>query len=169
MILPVKIYGNEILRKKAEKITDFNEELEKLAKNMAETMYKAPGIGLAAPQVGVSKRLFVADISTQEKKDKLYILVNPEIIEFSEDKDKMEEGCLSIPNVYENVIRPIGIKIKAQNLKGEDFTLTVEGLLARCFQHELDHLNGILFVDRVSGFKKSILKSKLKKNFGVVY
>ncbi len=169
MILPVKIYGSEVLRKKAEKVTNFDEELSKLVNNMVETMYKAPGIGLAAPQVGVSKRVFVADISTPEKKDKLYVLINPEILKFSEEKDKMEEGCLSIPEIYENVVRPTGIVIKAQNLEGEEFTLTAEGLLARCFQHEFDHLNGILFVDRVSSFRKSMLKGKLKKKFGLVY
>ncbi len=169
MILPVKIYGSEILRRKALPVEDFDGNLKKLVEDMAETMYKAPGIGLAAPQVGVSKRVFVADISTPDKKDKLYVLVNPEIVEFSEEKDKFEEGCLSIPGIYEDVVRPVAIKVKAQNLEGEDFTLSVEGLLARCFQHEIDHLNGILFVDRVSGFRKKLLKGKLKRNFGIVY
>ena len=168
MVLPVKVYGDPVLRKEAEKITNFDGELRKLANRMVETMYAAPGIGLAAPQVGVSKRLIVVDISHEGQKDRLYKVVNPEIVMVSDDTDKAEEGCLSIPGIYESVVRPVAAKIKGQDLEGQEISIDAEGLLARCFLHEIDHLNGVLFVDRIVAFRKKLIQHKLKKLFGTI-
>ncbi len=168
MVLPVKVYGDPVLRKEAEKVTKFDKELKKLANRMAETMYAAPGIGLAAPQVGISKRLIVVDISHDGHKDRLYKIVNPEIVQLSDETDKEEEGCLSIPGIYESVVRPVAAQIKGQDIEGQDLSIDAEGLLARCLLHEIDHLNGILFVDRIVPFRKKLIHHKLKKLFGTI-
>jgi len=166
MILPIRVYGDDVLRRPAEKVTRFDEELAKLVRDMAETMYSAPGIGLAAPQVGVSQRVMVVDISHDDQKDTLYALINPEVVDLSADTDRLEEGCLSIPGVNESVVRPLRVKIRAQDVTGKEVEIEAEGLLARCFQHEIDHLNGVLFVDHLVPFRKKLIRGKLKKLFG---
>lgn len=166
MILPIKTYGQEVLRQRAVPVTEFDGELAQLAKNMAETMYSAPGIGLAAPQVGQGKRLIVVDVSHQDTRDRLHTVVNPEVEAISIETDRLEEGCLSIPGVYEPVVRPVWIRLKGQDLQGQDLVIEAEGLLARCFLHEIDHLEGVLFVDRLMSFRGRLVRQRLKKLFG---
>jgi peptide deformylase len=143
-----------VLRKKARKITDFGPELQSLIDDMVETMREAPGVGLAAPQVGVPLQLIVVEYSEkaeeeeQEEPPKLYTIVNPEIIRFSDEMDLGTEGCLSIPGFVGDVDRPLEITLKGQNRRGKPLRLKADGWLARIFQHEVDHLNGVLFIDR---------------------
>ncbi len=139
-ILPILKYPDPRLKTKAAKVTEFNEELEKLASDMAETMYKAPGVGLAATQVDRHIRLIVIDV-TEEKND-LKILINPEIVSSSEETKPWEEGCLSVPGIYDKVTRPANVRVRAQDLKGNSYEMDCDGLLAVCVQHEMDHLSG---------------------------
>ncbi len=166
-ILPINIYGDEVLRKKAEPVAVITPELQTLAQDMLETMYDAPGIGLAAPQIGRSIRLVVVDITREddEVRDPM-VLFNPEIE--PEDGDNplvpYEEGCLSVPDVYCDVMRPGRIKVRYTNEKGEAVEKrNVDGLLARCIQHEVDHLNGVLFVDKISAADRAMNQSRLRK------
>ncbi|MCI5851054.1 MAG: peptide deformylase [Sutterellaceae bacterium] len=159
--LPIVIYPNPVLAEKCAPVTVFDEKLETLAKDMAETMYAAPGVGLAAPQVGQPIRLVVIDV-TEEKND-LITLVNPVITEKSEEIAECEEGCLSLPGVWDRVKRPAVVTVRAQDLKGDFFERHCEGLLAVCVQHELDHLDGVVFIDHLSRLKKERDKKKLHK------
>ncbi len=161
-VLPVKIYGEKVLRKNAEPVSKITPELKKLAEDMLETMYAAPGIGLAAPQVGESIRLMVVDVREGEEPQNPYIFFNPEIVE-KKGSYIDEEGCLSFPGIYANVPRFEEIEVSALNENGEEFQIKADGMLARCIQHELDHLNGVLFIDKLSPTDKLLLKSKLKK------
>lgn len=166
-LLPIKIYGEEILRKKAEPIATITPELVQLAQDMLETMYDAPGIGLAAPQIGKNIRLVVVDITREDDDVRApMILFNPEI-EPEEGENSVvpyEEGCLSVPDVYADVLRPERIRIRFQNEKGEIVEMrNVDGLLSRCFQHEVDHLNGVLFVDKISASDRALNQSRLRK------
>ena len=136
-ILPILKYPDERLKTKAATVTEFNEELKKLAADMAETMYKAPGVGLAATQVDKHIRLIVIDI-TEEKND-LKVLINPEIVSASEELKPWEEGCLSLPGIYDKVKRPAEVVVRAQDLDGNTFEMACDGLLAVCVQHEMDH------------------------------
>ena len=151
-----------ILRKVAEKVRDYNSELEKLVKDMAETMYSAMGIGLAGNQVGVLKQLAIIDVSKPEEKKNLLVLINPEIVE-REGLEQMEEGCLSVPEFRQVVPRSAKIRVRARNLKGEEFELTAEGLLARAIQHELDHLNAKLILDYANPMIKELYLKRRKK------
>lgn len=144
-VLQIRVFGDPVLRSPGGTITTFDEELARLAADMTETMKAAPGVGLAAPQVGVSRRLFTFD----DGEEHAGALCNPEIVWFSEETQTGEEGCLSIPQIYFPVTRSLQVKVKAQSLTGEPVELEGEGLLARIFQHEIDHLNGVLFVDRL--------------------
>lgn len=155
-------YGQPTLHKPAQEIKDINQEIIELARQMVETMYAAPGIGLAAPQVNQSLRLITVDLTVGEKKDKLYVLINPIILE-KEGQDLDEEACLSVPGIQEKVKRPFRIVLKGINLEGNEKKIEAEGLLARVFCHEIDHLNGILFIDHLSPLKRSLAKKKLKK------
>lgn len=161
-ILPIRIYPDPVLRVRCPPVEHFDSELASLAKNMVETMYSAPGIGLAAPQVGVELRFAVVDVSVGDEKDSLHYFVNPEIIEET-GRDRDEEGCLSIPGIAEKVNRPAAIKVRALNLDGEPFEIDAEGLFARAICHEIDHLDGILFVDRVVGLRKERAKRQLRR------
>lgn len=153
-------YGNLTLKEQAKEIDQFDDELKNIADHMYETMIKEDGIGLAAPQVNLLIRLIVIDLGEEfERLD----LVNPVILEASDETESANEGCLSIPGVYAPVERSAKLKVKAQDLTGESFTIEAEGLLARAIQHELDHLNGVLFVDRISKLDKLKLKGDLKK------
>ena len=140
----------------------FDLELAALARDMVETMYDAPGIGLAAPQVGFERRLAVVDLSVGEDPEQLLTLVNPEVDEH-EGLETESEGCLSIPDFNEKVVRPERIRVVAQSLEGERFELEARGLLARAIQHEIDHLDGVLFVDRLQGLRRERAKRHLRR------
>ncbi len=161
-ILQIVKYGNPTLTKKAVEIINLDKYIEELAHNMVQTMYAAPGIGLAAPQVKESKRLITVDLSVGENSQNLIILINPELIS-QDGKVIYEEGCLSVPDINEKVARPSRIIIKGIDLKGNEKTVEAEGLLARVLCHEIDHINGKLFIDHLSLLKKSLIKKKLKK------
>jgi len=160
MILPILEYPDPRLRKVAAPVTVFGPEIERLVRDMAETMYEAPGIGLAATQVDVHRRVIVIDIS--EARDDLRVFVNPEILE-AEGEAECEEGCLSVPGYYDKVTRAANIRVRAQNERGETFELAADGLLAVCIQHEMDHLLGKVFVDYLSPLKRARLAGKFKK------
>jgi|TARA_B110000438_G_C15724475_1_gene611341 peptide deformylase len=153
---------DSILRKKSISLEKVDDDLRKLMKDMLETMYKAPGIGLAAIQVGILKRLVVIDISKEEKKKPLF-LVNPEITYRSEKTSIYEEGCLSLPGQYAEIERPAECHLKYINFDGKQKEMKAKGLLATCIQHEVDHLNGVLFIDYLSKLKKTMIIKKLSK------
>ena len=162
MILPILKYGAPELRKVSDPVDAFDVELEKLVKHMIETMYSSPGIGLAAPQIGLNIRLTTIDLSVGEDSGKLIVLCNPEIVS-TEGTQKNDEGCLSVPDFSEAVTRPLKIVVRGLDLKGEEIKIEAEGLLARCLSHEIDHLNGVLFVDHLSPLKRSLIRNKIKK------
>ncbi len=155
-------YPDPVLAKKGAPVTEFDAKLKKLADEMFESMYAAQGIGLAAPQIAISKRLTVIDLSFNKKPEDRIVLVNPEIIE-REGKQLEEEGCLSLPEIREKVSRAAWVKVRAQNVKGEWFEVEGEELLARALQHEIDHLDGVLFIDRISRLKRDLVLRKIKK------
>ena len=161
---PLKIYmlGQETLRTPANRIVKVDDLIRKLAKDMLITMYSAKGIGLAAPQVGVQKRILVIDLNFEDPDAPPNVFINPEIISSSASLDTYEEGCLSIPGVYLNVVRPSSIKLSYRDEMGRPKKMNAEGLMARCIQHEIDHLNGVLFVDKVTD--QDELKKQLKEN-----
>lgn len=155
-------YGNPVLRKKASEIKNITEDIKKTAENMIFIMHSAPGIGLAAPQIGHSIRLITADLSVGEKEEDLIVLVNPKLIG-QEGQDIEEEGCLSVPGINEKVPRSFRIECVGYDLDQKEKRIEAEGLLARVIIHEIDHLNGKLFIDHLSPLKKSIIKKKLRK------
>ncbi|MBD3242974.1 MAG: peptide deformylase [Chitinivibrionales bacterium] len=156
------IYGNGVLRRKAEPVEQFDENLKRFADEMLDTMVEKDGVGLAAPQVGKSVRVAVIDTSGGEEEP--YVLVNPEITWMSEETEDYEEGCLSIPEIRLNVKRPARCSVRALDASGNEYRIEqADGLLARALQHEIDHLDGILFVDRVSPLQRQLVASKLKK------
>ena len=163
--LKIHIYGDPVLRKKAEPITNFDTELDSFATDMVETMLVEDGIGLAAPQVGVSKRLIVIGMPVDDDPDnrKIFVMINPEILEYGEEEVTAEEGCLSLPDIQEEVTRPNFLKVRFQDLKGETHEFEAEGYFTRVIQHEMDHLDGVLFIDHLSPLKKTMLRSKLKR------
>ena len=154
-------YPDPRLHKVAKPVTVFDERLARLVADMAETMYDAPGIGLAATQVNVHERVIVIDIS--ETKDQLTVFVNPEVVWASDDKQVYDEGCLSVPGIYDNVERPAKVKVRAQDEKGQFFEVDADGLLAVCIQHEMDHLMGKVFVEYLSPLKRNRIKTKMLK------
>ena len=161
-ILQICTYPEEILRHPAEPVTEIDEEVVKLVEHMAETMYSAPGIGLAATQVGVAKQVLVADIAARKPESELIVLINPEIVA-AEGEVIFEEGCLSVPDYQAEVKRHEKITVRGLNLKGEEVEIEAEGLLAIVLQHEIDHLNGKLFIDRLSKLKRDLYKRRLRK------
>ena len=162
MLREIVKYPDPVLERPGEPVTEFNAELQKLVDDMFESMYAAKGIGLAAPQVAVSKRVTVIDLSFKEKPEDRIVLVNPEII-FREGKQYEEEGCLSLPDIRDKVSRAAKVKVRAQDVKGEWFEIEGEELLSRAFQHEIDHLDGILFFRRVSALKRDLILRKIRK------
>jgi len=162
MIYPIVKFGNPILEKKAEIVTVFDDELRKLTDDMFESMYAARGVGLAAPQIGISRRIAVIDVSFKEDPKAKLVLINPEIIH-TEGRFKQSEGCLSIPDFRENVTRPRAVTVRAQDEHGKIFELTGEELLARALQHETDHLNGKLYISQISALKRDLIKRKIRK------
>jgi len=162
MIYPIVLYGDPVLERLAEPVTEFNEDLKKLVEDMFESMYAAHGVGLAAPQIGIGKRLAVIDVTFKEDPNAKLVLVNPEIIK-REGKQNGQEGCLSLPEFRENVSRANVVTVRAQDVDGKWFEKTGDDLLARAFLHEIDHLNGRLFISHVSGLKRDLIKRKIKK------
>lgn len=162
MILKIVKYPEPVLQQPGEPVTEFNVELRKFVADMFETMYAANGIGLAAPQVGVSKRVTVIDLSLGKNPQEKLVLINPEIIA-REGKQYEEEGCLSFPEIREKVTRAFKVKIRAQDENGKWFEMDGEELLSRAFQHEIDHLDGMLFIFRISALKRDMALRKIRK------
>lgn len=162
MIREIVKYPDPVLQRPTEKVTEFDEELRTLAADMFESMYKAIGIGLAAPQIGVGKRITVIDLSNQKNPKEKIVLVNPEIVH-KDGRQVEEEGCLSLPEIRDKVSRAMKVKVKAQDLEGKWFEMEGEELLARAFQHEIDHLDGILFPWRLSVLKRDLVLRKIRK------
>ena len=154
--------GHPILAKKAEPVESIDEDIVRLAEDMVATVHAAPGVGLAAPQVGASKRLIVVDLSVGERPEDLMVLVNPEIVR-EEGKIICEEGCLSVPDIQEKVARPARVTVKGRDLTDREKVIEAEDLLARVFCHEVDHLDGRLFIDKLSPLKRSLVKKKLRR------
>ena len=163
MIREILKYPNPELKKKSLPVDKIDDEIKELVKDMVETMYDAPGIGLAAPQVGVHKRVIVIDIAKKDEPSELIVAINPEIVEASEEELFEDEGCLSVPSYTEDVYRYTKIKVKALDADGATQEIDAEGILAVAFQHEIDHLDGKLFVDHLSPLKKGIFRKKYKK------
>jgi peptide deformylase len=162
MIREIMKYPEPVLARKAKPVTEFDAALETLVGDMFESMYAAEGIGLAGPQVAVSQRVVVIDLSFQKDAAQKIVLINPEIV-YSEGKLREEEGCLSLPDIRAKVDRAAKVRLRAQNVKGEPIELEGEDLLSRAFQHEIDHLDGILFLDRISRLKRDLLLRRIKK------
>jgi peptide deformylase len=163
MIYPIVKYPEPILTTPANPVDDFGSEaLKKLVADMFETMYEANGVGLAAPQINIGRRLTVIDCSVGENAEEKVVLINPEIIRF-EGKQTGEEGCLSIPGFRANVTRAMNVRVKAQDVDGNWFELDGAELLARAMQHEIDHLNGVLFINHISPLKRDLIKRKIRK------
>ena len=162
-IKPIQFVPDPVLRKSALPVENITDKTLQLLDDMAETMYDAPGIGLAGPQIGELKRLIVMDCSRDDEKRELWQMINPEVIELSEDNSTLEEGCLSIPGHTAEVSRPDWIKLRFTDIKGKEQQIKAEGLLAACIQHEIDHLNGILFIDHISKLKRDIIWRKVLK------
>jgi peptide deformylase len=161
-VLEMLHYPNPVLSKKSLPVQTIDSTIRQLVKDMAETMYAAPGVGLAAPQIGHSLRLAVIDITPADQPKNLQVLINPEIID-AEGECTWEEGCLSVPDCSEEVKRKKKITVRYQNLEGETLEIVGEDLMAIALQHEIDHLDGILFIDRLSRLKRNFLKKKLRK------
>jgi peptide deformylase len=163
MIYPIVKFGDPVLEKPAETVHEFDTpELHKLIEDMFESMYAAKGVGLAAPQIGISRRVAVIDTSVGEDGSQKLVLINPEIVR-KEGKQTSEEGCLSVPGFREEVTRPKRVTVRAQNAKGETFEMTGEEVLARAFLHETDHLNGKLYLSHVSVLKRDLIRRKVRK------
>jgi peptide deformylase len=159
----ILIIGDPVLTTLSDPVDAVTEDIVRLAQDMVETMHAAPGIGLAAPQVGVSKRVIVVDLSVGEDPAALHVVVNPEIV--AKDGEAVcEEGCLSVPDVREKVVRPYHVIVRGLDLEGRPVEIEGEDLLARAFCHEIDHLDGILFVDKLSSLKRKLIKKKFKKS-----
>jgi peptide deformylase len=159
--LDVRLMGDPVLRAKAEPVAVVTDQLRKLISDMFETMYDEEGVGLAAPQVGISERIIVVD--PHEDDSKPFALINPEILDTSSETEKSEEGCLSIPGLRDIVERPSSVRVRGMTPEGEITEIQTDGLLARILQHEIDHLDGILFIDRLSPLKRKLLLSKWQK------
>jgi len=161
-ILSILKIGHPVLVQPADPVENIDEELVRLAADMIQTMHAAPGVGLAAPQVNVSRRLITVDLSIGENPEEIIVLINPAIIE-SEGEETEEEGCLSVPEVREKVTRPARVLVKGIDLAGKERLCEARNITARVFCHELDHLNGLLFIDHLSSLKKSLIKKRMKR------
>ncbi len=162
-ILPIIKAPDPILKKRCERVERVDDEIRRLMDDMLETMYAAPGVGLAAPQVGVSKRIIVIDTARQDEEPNPLRIANPEIVESSDEIALREEGCLSFPDQYEEVERPVRVRVRYLDHENEIRELEADGLLAICIQHEMDHLDGVLMVDHLSGLKRSMILRKMAK------
>jgi peptide deformylase len=162
MIREIVIYPDPILQRPTEKIAEFDDELRTLAADMFESMYKAQGIGLAAPQIGLGRRITVIDLSNKKNPEEKLVLINPEIVH-KEGRQVEEEGCLSLPDIRDKVVRAARVRVRAQDLDGKWRELEGSELLARAFQHEIDHLDGILFPWRLSALKRDLILRRIRK------
>jgi len=162
MIYPIVKYGNPVLEKPSETVTVFDDELQKLIEDMFESMYAAHGVGLAAPQIGIGRRIAVIDITFKEDPKAKLVLIIPEIIH-TEGKHTLSGGCLRVPDFRENVTRPDRVTVRAQDVQGKVFEKTGEELLARALLHETDHLNGKLYISHLSALKRDLMKRKIRK------
>ena len=162
MIYPIVKFGDPVLERTAAPVTHFDAELRQLIEDMFESMYAAQGVGLAAPQIGISKRIAVIDVTFKDDPSQKLVLINPEIIH-KEGHQRSNEGCLSLPEFREKVTRPNRVTVRAQDVHGKTFERTGEELLARAFLHETDHLNGKLFISHVSALKRDLIKRKIRK------
>jgi peptide deformylase len=167
VILDIRTFPDEVLRRKNEPVTEIDELIITLLNDMVETMYDAKGVGLAAPQVGVNKRIIVVDTTAGDYPSSLYKMINPEILQLSGDPNISEEGCLSIPGEYETVVRPSNAVVKYLTPEGEEKILEAEGFLAKAIQHEIDHLNGVLFIDRIPMMKREIMKKRIRRRISI--
>jgi peptide deformylase len=161
-VLPIRIYGDPVLRTRAEEITRVDEAIKKLAQEMVWALKRASGIGLAANQVGQAVRLFVVDRSLFQADDSPLVVINPQVVAFHGEQVQ-EEGCLSFPGTFADVARPMKIQIKGVDLAEKELVIEAEGMLSRVLAHEIDHLNGVLFIDHLSSIKRKLLSRKLKK------
>jgi peptide deformylase len=161
-VLPIRKYGDEVLRQRTTPVDSIDDSVQKLIDDMVETMYAAPGVGLAANQVGVSKRLMVIDLSVGRRTGELHVFINPELME-AEGELTEDEGCLSVPDFVEGVTRPLRVKVRYLDRTGKEREMWGEGLMARAMCHEVDHLNGGLFLDHLRGFKKDRILKKISK------
>ncbi|MGF0537535.1 peptide deformylase [Agrobacterium sp. ES01] len=163
-IKPLIILPDPILRQSSQPVERFDSDLHKLADDMLDTMYEAPGIGLAAIQIGVARRLLVIDISKEDEDRQPLVFINPEIITSSDERSTYEEGCLSIPDYYAEVERPAAVTVKSLDRDGREQMTEADGLLATCLQHEIDHLNGVLFIDHISRLKREMVIKRFTKS-----
>ncbi len=159
---PIVLYGDPVLRDKAQPVEKIDREIKDLVADMIATLTKAKGLGLAAPQVGAEKRIFIIDISAIELTESMRVFINPEILETSGEV-LMEEGCLSFPGIYQKIVRPEKVKIRATDIDGKEFTMRADGMLARAILHEYDHLEGKLFIDYFSPLSRALVSGKLKR------
>ncbi len=162
-LLPILIVPDPTLRRECAPVEAVDRRVKRLLDDMLETMYAAPGIGLAAPQIGVTERLVVCDVAREDEPAQPLQLINPEVVWASEEKAVANEGCLSLPEQYADVERPAAVKVRYTDPKGETREIACEGLLATCLQHEIDHLNGVLFIDYLSSLKRSMIMKRLAK------
>ena len=159
---PIVIYGDPVLREVSEPVEEINQEIKDLVSALIDTLKKAQGLGLAAVQIGVPKRLFAVDVAAVDITEPLRVFINPEIIE-TEGETEFEEGCLSFPGIYQKIVRPSRIKVRAMDLDGHQIEHEADGIVARAILHEYDHLEGKLFIDHLSTISRSLLKGRLKK------
>ncbi len=159
---PIVIYGDPVLREKSTPVDQVDQQVKDLVSDMIDTLRKARGLGLAAVQIGVTKRIFLVDLSAINVKESLRVFINPEIVA-SEGEVEMEEGCLSFPDLYQKITRPSSVTVRALDADGKPFEMTVDGLVARAILHEYDHLEGKLFIDYLSPLTRQLLKGRLKK------
>ena len=162
-IKPLIILPDPLLRQLSKPIEQVDSEINRLADDMLETMYDAPGIGLAAIQIGVPRRMLVIDVSREEEENRPLVFINPQIVKSSDERSVYEEGCLSIPDYYAEVERPAVVTVNYVDREGKEQTLDADGLLATCLQHEIDHLNGVLFIDHISRLKREMVIKKFTK------
>ncbi|MES1241710.1 MAG: peptide deformylase [Acidobacteriota bacterium] len=161
-VLPIRIYPDPVLRAKCREVTAFDDGLRKLAADMVETMHAAPGVGLAAPQIGVDLRLAVVDLSVGEDPEQIFVVINPEVVE-REGSEVAEEGCLSLPGISDKVDRPTRVRVHAVDLENQPIEIEADDWLARAFCHEIDHLDGVLFTDYLRGLRKERARRQLKR------
>ena len=166
MILKIEMLGSPVLRQKAEPVEEIDDEVRRLVRNMFDTMYHAEGVGLAAPQIGISKRITVLDVPDDEDESQRHVLalINPRVVEASKDTEKGIEGCLSIPGIEESVVRPATVVVEGLSPDGEEVVIEADGLLARALQHELDHLDGVLFLDHLSALKRDLALRRWRRS-----
>ncbi|MEW5995572.1 MAG: peptide deformylase [Candidatus Zixiibacteriota bacterium] len=160
---PIVIYGDPVLREKSQPVKQVDREIKELVSNMVDALRKAQGLGLAAAQVGVLKRVFIVDCSAVDSNESLRVFINPEIIDTSEREIELEEGCLSFPGLYQKIVRPERVKVRATDIDGNRFELEATGMVGRAILHEYDHLEGKLFIDYLSPLSRTLIKGRLKK------